>query len=337
MRFIPYCFLFLLFLTGCGERQVRIHFENAARYQTLGQVDSAIAEYHRILSIDATASDAANSLGILLDQQGQHMPAIGFFRQALALEPAKTDIMFNLGSAFLAAGRADSAQVIYERIIAIEPTNSEAHNGLGAVFAAKGQIDLALELYGRALKLDSKNSGAYNNIGLLYTLQGDFQRALSYYEIAIQNRADFADAYNNLGSAYAEMDKYEVAITHFERALELRSEYPLALNNLARAKALLMEANNRRTLGEMRVRHILVATESEAHDLIAQLRSGAAFEALAGLYSLDPSRRFGGDIGGFLPGTLVPDFEKGVRNTPPGQIGGPYRTAAGYHIIERIY
>ena len=58
---------------------------------------------------------------------------------------------------------------------------------------------------------------------------------------------------------------------------------------------------------EVRARHILVETEEEAKALIAQLRGGADFEALAKEKSKDPGgARNGGDLGFFTKGQMVP-------------------------------
>ena len=93
-----------------------------------------------------------------------------------------------------------------------------------------------------------------------------------------------------------------------------------------------------REAGEMRAQHILVKTEADAQLVLEQLDSGAKFEALAQLYSTDTaSGRQGGDLGAFLPGTLLPKFEQAVKKIEPGKIGGPVKTPAGYHIIKRIY
>ncbi len=337
MRLISFTLIPFLFFMGCTERQIRVHFENAAQYQAKGQTDLAMAEYRTILSLNPNTSDAANALGILLAQQGKHHQAIDYYHQALAQEPNRIEILFNLGTAFVATGLTDSAITVYQKIIVLAPKNGEAYNSLGAAYAIDGQFDQALKNYQKALTLDDKNAGAYNNIGLLYAYQGDFQSAVTHYQKAIQHRPNYADAHNNLGSAYAEMDQFELAINAFEQALVHKPNYPLARNNLSQAKTLLTEKQQRQAAGEMRVRHIVVATESEAQNLMAQLQNGAAFETLARQYSRDPSSRFGGDVGGFLPGTLMPEFEKNVQKTPIGKMGGPFKTPAGYHIIQRIY
>ena len=325
------CTVFLFFF-GCTERQIRVHFENAARHRAQGHIDSAMAEYHTILKLNPNTADAANALGSLYTEKGDYQKAVTYYHQAL-INDNKADIHYNLGLAYTALGLTDSALASHQRVIALDPKNSEAHNALGTVYVSQGHIDKAFNSYRQAIEHNPKNADAYLNIGLIYAAQGKFQDAIQHYRNAIQYRPTFASAHNNLGSTYAEQGLYDLAIQHFEQALKLVPQYTLARNNLTHAKTL----KQSRESGEMRARHILVDTESEAQNVLQKLKAGATFESLARLHSRDPSGQTGGDLGGFMPGDLMPQFEQAVKNIAPGKIDGPIKTPAGYHIIERIY
>jgi peptidyl-prolyl cis-trans isomerase C len=81
-------------------------------------------------------------------------------------------------------------------------------------------------------------------------------------------------------------------------------------------------------------RHILVETEKECEDLIAQIKNGEDFGDLAQKYSKCPSRAKGGDLGEFGPGQMVPEFDKVVFNEEVGFPHGQVKTEFGYHIVE---
>lgn len=69
---------------------------------------------------------------------------------------------------------------------------------------------------------------------------------------------------------------------------------------------------------------------------IAQTVTSASFARVARTRSQDPgSKDRGGDYGVFPPGTMVPEFEAGIRSVPPGGITGVVETQFGYHIIRR--
>lgn len=83
------------------------------------------------------------------------------------------------------------------------------------------------------------------------------------------------------------------------------------------------------------VRHILVATEDEAADVLAQLEAGADFAELAADVSIDTATAGqGGALGTTVAETFVGPFADAVRDAPVGEIVGPVETQFGYHIIE---
>ncbi len=93
----------------------------------------------------------------------------------------------------------------------------------------------------------------------------------------------------------------------------------------------------------MRARHILISTDDRsdaeaqelANNLLAELRDGGDFNALAREHSEDPgSANRGGDLGWFGPGSMVSAFENAAQNASIGDIVGPVQTEFGYHLIE---
>ncbi|MGD1868581.1 MAG: peptidylprolyl isomerase [Neomegalonema sp.] len=85
---------------------------------------------------------------------------------------------------------------------------------------------------------------------------------------------------------------------------------------------------------EVRARHILVATEDEAKDVIARLEDGATFEDLAREVSTGPSGANGGDLGFFRQGQMVPAFEEAAFALEAGGVSAPVQTQFGWHVIK---
>ncbi|HEX9079652.1 MAG TPA: peptidylprolyl isomerase [Desulfuromonadaceae bacterium] len=85
---------------------------------------------------------------------------------------------------------------------------------------------------------------------------------------------------------------------------------------------------------QIRASHILVKTEKEAKDILAQLKAGGNFEELAKKYSIDSSAAKGGDLGWFGKGAMVPAFEKAAMGLKEGQISDVVKSDFGYHIIK---
>lgn len=88
---------------------------------------------------------------------------------------------------------------------------------------------------------------------------------------------------------------------------------------------------------EYRARHILVRSEEEAKEIIAQLEKGASFNALAQKKSIDVrSGKQGGDLGGwFSQEAIVPEFFNAVTAMKRGEISKePVKSDFGWHIIK---
>jgi peptidyl-prolyl cis-trans isomerase C len=86
---------------------------------------------------------------------------------------------------------------------------------------------------------------------------------------------------------------------------------------------------------EVRARHILVPTESEARAALAEIRGGADFMAVAQRRSTGPGAREGGDLGFFRRGDMVPEFAEAAFLLQPGQVSEtPVRSPFGWHVIK---
>lgn len=87
---------------------------------------------------------------------------------------------------------------------------------------------------------------------------------------------------------------------------------------------------------EYHASHILVKTKEEADALLAQLKAGGDFAALAKKNSKDPgSAANGGDLGWFSPASMVKEFGEAVTQLENGKMTEtPVQTQYGFHIIK---
>ena len=84
---------------------------------------------------------------------------------------------------------------------------------------------------------------------------------------------------------------------------------------------------------EYNASHILLETEEDALDVIAEIEGGADFAETAVARSTGPSGPSGGELGWFGPGQMVPEFDAAVQALEVGTVSQPVQTQFGWHVI----
>ena len=100
------------------------------------------------------------------------------------------------------------------------------------------------------------------------------------------------------------------------------------------------------TVTQYHARHILIrtadakedtATRAKLESLRARVAGGADFAQLASENSQDNmSKAKGGDLGWFGQDDYGPDFGTQVAGLSDGQVSAPFKTQAGWHIVQRL-
>lgn len=88
---------------------------------------------------------------------------------------------------------------------------------------------------------------------------------------------------------------------------------------------------------EVNARHILVGTEAEARQIVAELAAGGDFAAIARARSLDRATApLGGEVGWFTKEMMTPPFAGAAFSTPAGEIAEPFASEYGWHVLEVV-
>ena len=106
------------------------------------------------------------------------------------------------------------------------------------------------------------------------------------------------------------------------------------------------QAGDAKMVTQYQARHILLRAEDAKDDaaikakletLRARLSGGADFAELAGKNSEDTvSKARGGDLGWFAQDDYGPEFGSQVASLEDGKVSTPFKTQAGWHIVQRI-
>lgn len=102
----------------------------------------------------------------------------------------------------------------------------------------------------------------------------------------------------------------------------VRAEYDRQVNSLKESK-------------EYRIRHVVLADEATAKDVLTSIRKGEAFDKLAKEKSIDPSKTDGGDLGWLLLEQINPMIANVVVNLSKGTVAAaPIKVQNGWHVIR---
>lgn len=278
--------------------------EDPAAYRALGfmaaEVDSlAVAQVAWEKARDLAPEDleVRDALAQLYAAGGNFDASIGEMLGILEREPDAHPVRLRLAEVYLAKKEVARAKAALADCIARAPDWIAPYKRLALLYLGENAIDSAGAMYHEALEIDPKDAEIHNNLGYIYSAQGDLDKA---------RRA------------------YETAMTESQDPKTLRD----AQGNLDIIKSI--------QAGKMRVRHILVKTETEAQEILNKLKAGEDFATLARTYSIDPSKKNGGSTGFFSQGDLHPDFEAAVVKLKPNEVSGIVKTPLGYHLILRI-
>jgi peptidyl-prolyl cis-trans isomerase C len=140
--------------------------------------------------------------------------------------------------------------------------------------------------------------------------------------------------------AFAEDPRFKAQIElQYRGSLAQAVANDYMVSNAATDEEILAEYENQLAQSssqQFKARHILVASQAEADDLIAKLNGGANFEDLAKEYSTGPSGPNGGDLGWFSPEQMVKPFSDAVIALEDGTFTkAPVQTQFGWHVILR--
>ena len=82
--------------------------------------------------------------------------------------------------------------------------------------------------------------------------------------------------------------------------------------------------------------HILVQKQSQALEILEEIKNGKKFGTAAKEISTCPSSKKEGDLGYFTKGMMVKEFDEVAFKLQIGEVSEPVKTQFGYHLIKRL-
>jgi tetratricopeptide (TPR) repeat protein len=162
---------------GNGMRHPAFYNARALRFQELGKLDEALAEFNQALRLKPRDVTLLNAIGMCYVRCNRVNEGIAAFERALSVSPESPVTHFRKGWAHVSAGERDLARKAYERAIELKPDYAEALAGLASIAARDGKPDAARDYANRCLKLDPGEPTAIIALAIVENAAGNFGQA----------------------------------------------------------------------------------------------------------------------------------------------------------------
>ncbi len=198
----------------------------------LGNLDSAIKAFERVLALGNKADDKAvvaaayGNLGLVYETRRDLAKAEEYHRKSLAIEKGlgrkegMANQYGNLGNVYQARGDLAKAEEYFLKSLALDEELgrkegvAKTYGNLGLVYETRGDLAKAEEYHRKSLAIEKglgRKEGMasqYGNLGLVYKTRGDLAKAEEYFlkalaiEEELGRKEGMANQYGNLGNVY---------------------------------------------------------------------------------------------------------------------------------------
>jgi tetratricopeptide (TPR) repeat protein len=211
-------------------------------YETLDNIQNAIAQFERAISVDRNYAPAYAALGLAYDigfqQQNQGKEWLEKARtqcqRALAITPQLAEAHTCMGNVYFSTGRYDEAVRELRRSLDLDHFSDETLRLLAAAYQKTANTAAAEEAFRKAVSLRPNYWAVYSAFGAFYYSQARYEDAAEKFRKAIELAPLNYRAYSNLGAIYSLLGRYKEAVDLLTKANALRPSYE-AYGNLGAA------------------------------------------------------------------------------------------------------
>jgi len=148
----------------CTESLTKDYSDNSllinirgACYAALGQLDIAVQNYEKALSIKPDYAKAHYNLGIALQELGKLHDSVKSYENSIAFEPENAQAHNNLAIVFRELDQLKKAEASSRKAIALDPDYAEAYSSLSIILFTSGNLNSALESIEKAYSIDPES------------------------------------------------------------------------------------------------------------------------------------------------------------------------------------
>jgi len=158
---------------------------------------AAIAEYEKILELDASQYDVLQAIGGLYESMGEFERALDYYSRYVERFPDSERSFRVVGNLYRQLGEHDQARTNYERALLVDPGSVESLIALGSLEHATGRMPEAEASYEEALEAANttdQRAAVFEGLTQFHDWRGQVRNAIDYrarrtQELEISTRA----------------------------------------------------------------------------------------------------------------------------------------------------
>ncbi len=191
----------------------------------LNNIDAAITEYEKGLSIAPADINLLNSLGVAFGVEACLDKAMEFFEKARNINPEEVMVLHNIALIHRINGTNDSALVYLKKAHGINPDIFEIELLLGHLLFKEKDFDLAMPHLDAAIRLKPESGTAFRIKGQICLEREDAPGAAAQFNQAVKLNPNDAQALHGYARAMALQKKnLPIALLFAKKSLDLDPE-----------------------------------------------------------------------------------------------------------------
>ncbi len=220
------------------ENALLLNAHNTEVLWELGRISSdrkmgkSISYYGEILKNDPDNWTVDQAISVSLRKSGQLQSALKQIRKTLSVDKSNIYAINNLALLYMESKKLELAELTLQKGLKLNPNHSETLNNLGMVYLGMDMVPNAIKAFEQSYQADNTFYVALINLANIYMKSANHQKAAKALEEAYKNESMDPVLNNNLGLAYLAIGQNAMALETFSRSLQIAPKFAPAMFNL---------------------------------------------------------------------------------------------------------
>lgn len=203
------------------DAEAQQHFQLAHQAQAAGQLDTAAAEYQKVIRLKPEVAEGYASLGLVYYAQSKFADSARVLEQAYKLNPKLPGVSLVLGLDSIKLYHPARAIPYLRQAISLEPANKQAQSSLGTALWDAGDTHASIKQLRKADTLFPSDPD------ILFVLGEAYRKASSQTVKRVLTEAQGTPlAHQIYGDIYKDEKAWQKATGHYQKAIDIDAHWP---------------------------------------------------------------------------------------------------------------